>query len=463
MQLKNKKIGILGLGEENFSLINYLSHQGAKITICDKKSKEELGHYFDKIKDLSFDFRLGENYLDNLIDFDIVMRTPGLSYLNPKIQEAKTKGVLISSQTKLFFELCPCQIIGVTGTKGKGTTSTLISEILENSKVNPPAGEAGSQKSKVYLGGNIGNAPIGFLNDLNRDDIVVLELSSFQLQDLEKSPHISVVLDVKTDHLDVHKNREEYVEAKKNIIKYQNTSDYAVINADYETSLNFSKETSAKVYFFSRSQNLEQGVYINDKKEIILKDEDKEFFLFNTSDVILRGEHNLENICAASLVTCLLGINPVDIRETVKSFPGLEHRLEFVGEFNGTKFYNDSFSTTPDTAIAAIKSFNEPIILIAGGSEKNANYTELGEVISNSTVKEVYTIGVTGPKIKEKITNQDIKIIDICQNLQEVMDLIYKTAISGDVVLLSPASASFGWFVNYKDRGNQFKDLVKEK
>lgn len=475
MDLKYKKIAVLGLGVENIALVLYLKSIGVNdITVCDQKTEKELGDFLDAIKDVDYKTNFGTNYLKNLNNFDIVFRSPGLAYLTPEIQKAKEAGVEITSQTKLFFDLCPCPIIGITGTKGKGTTSTLISEILKRND------EILKIDRKIYLAGNIGQAPIEFIDKLSENDIVVLELSSFQLQDLEKSPHIAVLLNITSDHLDVHATNTEYIEAKKNILAHQKTGDFAVINADYLTSFEFAAQTKAQVYFFSRRKSVDQGSFVS-HGEIIYRENGIDTEIVNVSDVQLRGEHNLENICASITAVKLAGAEFGAISDGVKSFKGLEHRLELVAEKGGVKFYNDSFSTNPDTAIAAIRSFTEPIILIAGGSEKNADYKELGQTISDSNVKLVILIGDTAQRIKSEIRNsihltgstssrqassgqasENIKIIDSAKNLDEVMNIVKQEMLPGDVVLLSPASASFGWFKNYKDRGNKFKQKVME-
>jgi len=450
IDLKSRKVAVLGFGVENLALVKFLVREGADVTVCDQNKENEL---LKEIKSLSIKMVLGEDYLEGLDSFEIVYRTPGLAYLNPKIQTAKNSGVIISSQTKLFFELCPAKIIGVTGTKGKGTTSTLIYQILKKSY----------KKGKVYLAGNIGSAPIEFIDDLTNEDIVVLEMSSFQLQDLEKSPHLSVVLNIACDHMDVHLNREEYVEAKTNIVRYQTKEDFAVINADYLTSFEFAAITPAQVYWFSRRKSVDQGVWVRNGEEFVLRTNNADQPICRTKEVILRGEHNWENISAAIAVAYLIGANIEDIGETVRNFPGLEHRLEYVNEFNNVKYYNDSFATTPETTMAAVNSFNEPIVLITGGSDKGADYLELGKVIAQSTVRVLISIGVTGPRIKKAALDAGFKgeLIDNCQNIDEVMLMARQHAKSGDVVVLSPASASFDWFKNYKDRGNQFKERLK--
>jgi len=451
------KIGILGLGEENIALIKYFASIGVtNLTICDGKNKDSLKSYLDQIKDVKFGSNFGPDYLDNLDQFDIVFRTPGIWFLAKEIQDALHHGVEISSQTKLFFELCPCPIIGVTGTKGKGTTSTLIYEMLkQDNRVKDLKSER-----NVYLGGNIGNAPIEFIDKLTKNDIVVLELSSFQLQDLEKSPHVGVVLNIANDHLDKHVNRDEYVEAKTSIVSHQKEEDFAVINADYLTSIEFAAMTKAQVFWFSRTKKVDLGVWVRDKKEIVLSTKNGEEKIIFTKDILLRGEHNWENISAAACAAHLAGVSLSAITSSIQNFAGLEHRLEFVVEKNNVRYYNDSFSTNPDTTIAAIKSFTEPIVLIVGGSEKNSDYKELGQAIDESNVKTVIAIGVTGPRIVSEINNPNIEIISHCKNIDEVVDMAKLKAVAGDVVVFSPASASFDWFANYKERGKIFKNIV---
>jgi len=487
--LQNKKIAILGFGVENQALAEWLiDHDVKNITICDKNEKLKVESEKLKVKVDSLKFQFGERYFEGLEEFDVVFRTPGLSVETKELIEAKENGVEISSQIKLFFDLCPAKIIGVTGTKGKGTTASLIFSILKRNfqfpisnfqsnskfqnskslKAMPTGRQTNSQQlnsSKIYLAGNIGNAPIEFVDKLTKNDIVVLELSSFQLEDIKKSPNIAVVLDIKEDHLNYHGTREKYVEAKKNIVRFQKENDVAVVNLDYLTSFEFAALSGTKnIYYFSRVKSVDQGVFI-DEGDVVLRDKDKDEIICKTKEIALRGEHNLENIAAAIAASYLAGADIETKRKTVKEFKGLEHRLEFICEKNKVKFYNDSFSTTPDTAIAAIKSFSEPIILIVGGSEKGADYGELAEVIANSSVKAIIAIGVTGKRIAEelRIKNKELCIIEGCKNMQEIMEAVRKEAKFGDVVLLSPASASFGMFKNYKDRGKQFKEELRIK
>ncbi|MGB9911168.1 MAG: UDP-N-acetylmuramoyl-L-alanine--D-glutamate ligase [Microgenomates group bacterium] len=443
INFQGKKIAILGLGIEGEDVCQFLLNQGIKeITVFDQKNDQEIK---EKIKKLKIkNYFLGENYLKKgLMDFDIIFRSPGFRPSLPEIEEAKKAGKIITSATKLFFDLCPGKIIGVTGTKGKGTTSTLIYEILKK------------DGKKVYLGGNIGEPVLKILPYLDKKSWVVLELSSFQLIDLEKSPHIAVVLFIAPEHLDYHSSFEEYLLAKSNIVRHQTKQDFAVINADNQNSCSLAKLTSGQVFYFSRQKKV-KGAYIKNKKIYLF-----EKLIGSTEKLQLLGEHNWENVCAAITAGYLAGVNFKSF-SAVFGFKGLEHRLEFVREINGVKFYNDSFSTTPETTIAAIKAFKSPIILILGGSEKGSDYSQLGKEVANSLVKTVILVGLTALKIKKALLKGGFKgkIIFRPKTMKEIVNLAFKEAKKGDIILLSPACASFDMFKNYKDRGWQFKNYV---
>jgi len=344
---------------------------------------------------------------------------------------AEKSGIKITSAVKIFFEECPGKIIAVTGTKGKGTTSTLIYEILK------------ADGRDVYLSGNIGKPYLELLPKLTKDSFVIMEMSSFQLIDLDRSPNIAVVLNITSDHMDWHKNQEEYIDAKKNIVRYQLASDFAVINENYDLPKSFAKETKAKVVWFS-------------KKTLDPKYKEK---------LLLRGEHNLENISAAVSVAKVLGINEDFILQTVRNFKGLEHRLELVTEVEGRTFYNDSFATGPQPTIAAINSFTEPETLILGGSDKGLDFSELGSVVSNKqNVKNIILIGQIREVIAKTFKGSPFKgkIYDLgFSSMKEIVDKAFEITEKGGVVILSPAAASFDMFKNYKDRGNQFKKAVQ--
>lgn len=453
MDFKNKKIAVLGAGLEGISSSIYLEKHGAEVTLLDKRSdlSDEL---LVKLKDFKGSTKFGENYLKGLEKYDLIVRSPGIKLNLPELDPLKDK---ITSQTKLFFDLCPAKIIGVTGTKGKGTTSSLIYEMLKKSGKD------------VYLGGNIGVAPFDFLDTLNAQSLVVFELSSFQLEDLTKSPHIAVMLMITQEHLDAwgdqnyHESLEDYISSKRNILKYQTPEDYAIINRDYPATNESDIHTVGQIFYTSREREVERGCFVKDRKIVMRKDKEaKDEELIKTSEIKLPGEHNFENVCAAVVAAKICGVSDANITSVLKSFSGLVHRLEFCGEIRGVKFYDDSFSTTPETAIAAIEAFKEPEIVILGGSSKGSDFTQLGEVINASkNIKAIIGIGVEWPKIKEHIKNRSIQFIEGAKDMKEIVQSALIEAESGDVVLLSPACASFDMFPNYKERGEQFKSEVK--
>ncbi len=428
--LRGKKIAVVGGGVEGQSSAKYLKKHGADVTVLDKIQ--------------------GDNYLQNLEKYDLIVRSPGVkpSVIQNSINnKQKSK---ITSQTKLFFDLCPSKIIGVTGTKGKGTTSSLIYEMLKK------------QSFDAYLGGNIGVPPFEFLDKLSVHSIVVLELSSFQLMDVKKSPHIAVMLMTTSEHLDYHKDLDEYVNAKRNILKFQTSEDYAIFNRDYVVSNESDVHTNAKVFYVSTERNGHEGCSIKDNA-VFLTLNGKEEKIIDASEILLPGKHNLENVCAAVLAATLSGVSKENIIFVLKTFKGLEHRLELVAEIKGVKYYDDSFSTTPETAIAAINAFTNPEILILGGSSKNSDFTELGRVVRDSkSIKAIIGIGIEWPRIKSKIRNpkSEIYFIEGADNMEKIVAAASKLAVPGDVVLLTPACASFDMFKNYKDRGEQFKHEV---
>lgn len=427
-QFKNKKIAVIGEGVEGNSSVEFLTRHSAEVEIRDQKN--------------------GENYLEGLDSFDLIVRSPGIkiSDLRLKIKDESK----ITSQTKLFFDLCPTKnIIGVTGTKGKGTTSTLIYEMLK------------AEGFDAYLGGNIGVPPFEFIEKLTPESWVVLELSSFQLQDLTKSPHIAVLLMITSEHLDYHKDVYEYIDAKRNILRHQESSDFAIVNRDYPASNESDIETQGKVYYVSRERTVDEGCFA--MNEVLLNIKGNSIPVIDTKEILLKGDHNHENVCAAVMAAYLAGVKVGTMNKVIKSFKGLEHRLELAGEINEVEYFNDSFSTTPETAIAAIKSFKNPEILILGGSSKNSNFEELGQVIGEAeNIKAIIGIGEEWARIKEQIKNvrPETLIIEGADSMEKIVLAASKLVLPGDVVLLSPACASFGMFKNYKDRGNQFKEEV---
>lgn len=457
--LLSKKTAVLGLGVEGVSTANYFLEHNIPFIAIDEKSEKELRNVgqewemlLDKLKSASIECFLGQPIAPDLIQTcDVIVRSPGISLKADFLQEYA--GVVMS-HTKLFFDNCPAKIIGVTGTKGKGTTSSLIYEMLQKAGFD------------AYLGGNIGLPPLSFLDTLSTQSVVVLEMSSFQLQDMQKSPHISVMLMVTQEHLDSfgnqnhHESVEEYVTAKRNIFAWQTADDMAVLNIDYPATRESDSTTPAKLAWVSRYQEVENGCFVRDNK-VILRANSQETEIIDAADIRLPGGHNLENVCAASMAAFYAGVGVTDMAFVLKTFKGLEHRLELVREVNGVRYYDDSFSTVPETALAAIAAFKEGEILILGGSSKGSDFTALGKLLSGPTnVKAVIGIGGEWVKIKQHIQNPQFEIVEGLTTMKEIVAACNARAKSGDVVLLSPACASFGMFQNYKDRGNQFKEQV---
>ena len=431
---RQNKIAILGFGVEGRAIFKYFSSKKySNITICDANKNLVVPPEVNGI--------VGEHYLDSLNSFDYIFRSPGIKFLNKKIQSAKTAGVKITSATKFFLENCPCRIIGVSGTKGKGTTSTLIYEILKNNKED------------VYLGGNIGDPAINFLDKLTHESIVVLELSSFQLQDLETSPHVSVLLNTTEDHLDWHVDKAEYWQAKESIIKFQDKDDLAILNFDYPYIEHYKKLTSANVKLVS-SGNKTGDVY-QSGGIIFSKNEE----IISVSDIGLLGKHNWENVMPAIVVAQKFQVNKSIIADTIAEFKGLEYRLELIATIEQVSFYNDSFSTNPATSIAGVQSFSEPLTLIAGGYDKGLDYSIWAkEIAQNKNVKSVCLIGDLAPKLNNLLKSRGFTRIHIGLTMEVAVEKAYRELVEyqSGIVLLSPAAASFDMFENYKDRGQKF-------
>jgi UDP-N-acetylmuramoylalanine--D-glutamate ligase len=446
MDFTNKKIAVLGAGIEGISSALYLAKKGATVVLHDKKEVDKQTKNI--LQENNIRFVGGDAYLDNLFLCDIVVRSPGIKRDTPQLHEAAARGVVITSQTKLFLQHCPGKIIGVTGTKGKGTTSSLVYEMLKKEGFD------------AYIGGNIGTPPFAFLDKLTKDSWVVLELSSFQLQDADKSPHIAVILMVTSEHLDYHKDVLEYIDAKRNIVRHQTRDDFAVLNRDYPASNESDIHTDAQVYFVSREREVDEGCFVKDDT-VFLRNHGKEQKIIESKDILLPGKHNLENVCAAVMGATLAGVSKDSIVTVLKTFKGLEHRLELVADMHGVKYYDDSFSTTPETAIAAIESFTDPEILILGGSSKQSDFTELGITIRTAkNIKAIIGVGAEWPRIKEAIGESGIEYIEGARSMPEIVLQAREIAETGDIVLLSPACASFDMFKNYKERGEQFKKAV---
>ena len=451
--IKNRKVAIIGLGVSNLPLLDYFHKKQAKVTVFDSREISEIPkEIMDKITEYAMEFSLGKNYLKKLLNYDLILRSPSCLPTVKELEDEEERGAIVTTEIELFMKMCPCKTIGITGSDGKTTTTTLISEIIKK------AGYV------CHLGGNIGIPLFTKLIDVKPDDIAVLELSSFQLMGMEISPDIAVITNITPNHLNIHKDYEEYIEAKKNIYKFQNKDGILVVNYDNEITRECSIDAKGNVIFFSSKNKLDNGYIVDDN--IIKKCDDKlRKHLMNTKEVTIRGVHNYENICAAIAATSTL----VDLDtaiEVCKNFKGVEHRIEFVKEINGVKWYNDSASSTPTRTISGLNAFDEEIVLIAGGADKNLDYTPIAKPILDK-VKTLILMGQTADKIfncvkeEEDIQNKKINIY-MCNSLNQAIILAKRYATPGQVVLFSPASTSFDMFKNMYDRGEKFKAIVEK-
>ena len=447
--IKNRKTAIIGLGVSNIPLLDYLYSLGAKITVFDNRTIDEIDKdLVDKIIDKEIEFSFGKNNLSKLVGYEIIFRSPTCRPDTKELEKESERGAVITSEIEMLMELCPGKVIGVTGSDGKTTTTSLIYEIIKKQGYN------------CYLGGNIGIPLFSKIEEMQPEDIVVLELSSFQLMENSSSPDIAVITNISPNHLDIHKSYEEYIEAKKNIFKNQTENGIVVLNADNEITKQCAKAAKGKVVFFSKKQKLSEGVILDNEVIKVCKDKLRKH-LVNTKDLMLKGEHNYENACAAIAATLSLASTDNQI-EVIQNFKGVKHRLEFVKEIDGVKWYNDSIGTSPTRTIAGLNSFDEKIVLIAGGYDKKLDYEPLAKPILDS-VSALVLIGQTARKIKAAVQAQDlggkIEIIE-CDTLKEAVDSAKEIAQKGEVVLFSPASASFDMYKNFEERGDKFKKIV---
>ena len=451
--LKNKKVAIIGLGVSNMPLLDYMYDKKANVTIFVEDDENKIDkNILSTVNKYKCGTSFGKDALSKLKDFDIIFRSPSCLPTRKELMEEKQRGAIVTTEIEMLMKLAPCKIIGITGSDGKTTTTSLVYSILKKAGYN------------TYLGGNIGIPIFTKLDEITPEDIIVLELSSFQLMGMEQSPNIGVITNITPNHLNIHKDYQEYIDAKKNIFKYQKENDIVVLNYDNEITRKCIREANSKVVLFSGKEKLENG-FIVDNNTIKQCEDGVRKHILDTSEVLLRGEHNYENIATALAVTKSL----VDIDtaiQAVKEFKAVEHRLEFVKEINGSKWYNDSVSSSPTRTIAGLNSFNEDIVLIAGGYDKNLDYTPIAKPIL-AKVKTLILLGQTSGKIFEAVKREEEKEgknidIHMCETLEETVNLAKKLSKPGEVVLFSPASASFDLFKNFADRGEKFKKLVNQ-
>lgn len=448
--LEGKRVAVLGIGLSNTPLAKMFLGKAKKVIACDRRSREELPEAVLELERLGVELRLGDDYLTNL-DVDILFRTPGMKFNLPQLEEARKRGVAVTSEMEVFFDLCPCKIIAVTGSDGKTTTTTLIAKMLEK------------QGYTVHLGGNIGRPLLPEIDQITPKDMAVVELSSFQLISMRRSPDVAVVTNVTPNHLDIHKDMEEYINAKKNVFLHQNAFSRTVLNADNEITASFEPEIRGQCLLFSRRQKVGCGCYADEQGNIVMALPGGEKKIMGTEDIFLPGLHNVENYLAASAAVSGL-VTPENILEVARSFRGVEHRIEFVRELDGVRYYNDSIATSPTRTIAGLNSFSRRVLLIAGGYDKHIPFEVLGPKVVEK-VRVLILLGKTADKIEEAVkaaggySPDKLSIIRV-NTLDEAVKAARENAVPGDVVTLSPACASFDMFKNFETRGEIYKEIV---
>lgn len=451
--MNGKKIAFCGIGTSNLPLIELFIKYGASVTACDRRTREQLGDSADVAQKAGAKLSLGDDYLKNL-DVDIVFRTPGMRYYMDELVEMRNRGVVVTSEMEVFFDLCPCKIYAVTGSDGKTTTTSIIAQMLQ------------AQGKTVHLGGNIGTPLLPDIENIGYDDVAVVELSSFQLISMRKGPDVAVVTNLAPNHLDIHKDMQEYIDAKKNLVIHQGAFSKVVLNKDNEITNGFEPECRGRVLKFSRKSQLNNGTYLDENNNIVFADNGEKTVVMNIADIKIPGMHNVENYMAA--ISAVWGdVSVENIVNVAKTFAGVEHRAEFVREFEGVKYYNDSIASSPTrTALGTLSLYDFKIILIAGGYDKKIPYDGLGPVICDK-VKYLILMGATAPKIKAAVLNADNysdgnpTIIEV-SNMEEAVAKAREVAQPGDLVSMSPASASFDLYKNFDQRGKHFKKIVNE-
>ncbi len=446
--IRDKKVAVVGIGVSNIPLINFLVKLDAKVTAFDIKTEDKLGIIAEEFKNKGVKLSLGENYLDNLSRFDVVFKTPSMRIDCDALIRVKEEGAYITSEMEEFVRYCKGKIYGVTGSDGKTTTTTIISKLLEK------------QGYKTWVGGNIGTPLFSQIEDIKKDDMVVLELSSFQLMTMDLPIDVAICTNLAPNHLDMHKDMQEYIDAKKNIFLYGEKDGVLVVNRENEITYSFEKEAKGEVREFSSKRMLKNGAYYNDGKLYLEGQE-----VISRNEILLKGMHNVENYLASFIATK----DDVEIntmKEVCKTFGGVEHRCELVREIDGVKYYNDSIASSPTRTLAGLKAFDEEVILIAGGYDKHIPFKPLAEE-GYKFIKTLILLGDTKEKIKNafnKLKEEkgiEVEIIEV-NNLEEAVDKAREISESGDIVTLSPACASFDMFPNFMVRGDKFKQIVNK-
>lgn len=451
---RNRTVTIIGAAREGTALARFLHGQGARVILSDIQTERALAAHLETIRGLPIDLRLG-GHPESILDTDVVFVSPGVPLEIPILREAVRRGIPLSSETRLFVRLCPAPIIGITGSSGKTTTTAMTGEMLK---------QAGF---RTFVGGNIGRPLIGHLREIRRTDKVVMELSSFQLEMLGASPHIAAILNITPNHLDRHPNMEAYIAAKRGILAHQTAKDMAVLGYDNAAIRGLAGECRGRVFFFSRRERVPAGSFL-DGDALTLNINGTPEPICGRSNLRLRGEHNLENALAASLLARLAGATADAIAHVCATFRGVEHRLEFVAAIRGAHFYDDSIATTPERAAAALRSFTEPIILLAGGRDKHLPWDDMAD-LTVRRVRHLILFGEAAGLIEKAVSEAmrrageqiTLSSIHVVRRLEDAVPLAADLARPGDVVLLAPGGTSFDAFRDFAERGQRFKELVR--
>lgn len=444
--IKNKNVAVVGIGVSNIPLIEFLVELNAKVTAFDKKSSEELEEVISKFSPKGVEFQLGKDYLNNLRGFEVIFKTPSMRIDSEALVAAKEEGAYITSEMEEFVRYCPAKVYGITGSDGKTTTTSVIFRLLKEEGYN------------AWVGGNIGTPLFTKIEEIKPEDRVVLELSSFQLMTMTDSPDVSLITNLSPNHLDMHKGMEEYVEAKKNIFKYQSEESLLVLNKENDITASMIGEQQGRLYTFSIKGEVAQGAYFKENNLYV-----KGLKVCNKKEVKLKGMYNIDNLLAAFAATCD-EVSIETMRKVAMSFTGVEHRNEFVRELDGVEYYNNSIASSPTRTVASLLSFDNPVILLAGGYDKNLPFEPLA-FEGYEKIKYLILLGATKNKIKAAFDllkeEKGIEVpIYMVESLEEAVNKAREISIEGDVVALAPACASFDMFPNFEIRGNRFKELV---
>ena len=451
-QISGKRIAMCGIGVSNTPLIEKFLKMGARVVACDRRSREQIGALADTLEAEGAELRLGSDYLENL-EVDMIFRTPGMQFDLPELKKARANGIAVTSEMEVFFDLCPATIFAITGSDGKTTTTTLVSEMLK------------AEGKKVFVGGNIGTPLLPEIENITEDDFVVVELSSFQLISMRKGPDVAVVTNVAPNHLDVHKDMDEYVGAKKNILLHQNAFSRTVLNIDNDITKGFSDDVRGQKMYFSMNNPVKNGAWLSKDGYLNLSYRGISVPLLHKDDIAIVGDHNVENYLAA--ISAVWGYVGADsIVKVAHDFKGVEHRIEFVREVEGVKYYNDSIASSPTRTIACLKAFKDKLILLAGGYDKHIPFEPMAPYVVDK-VKLLILNGPTADKIEAAVkadpnyTVGNPKIVRV-KNFEEAVMVAHEMAAPGDTVALSPACASFDAYPNFVARGKHFKELVEK-